>query len=111
MNKVVVDAENATARVTIDGVERELEICFRDWHPFLKETVWVGVRVGVQGRKLWRTPVSICRNTLYNPNNLSGSPQYVLVAVSPINSINRNLCHVAIVAFWDLVPDEAKSRR
>ena len=110
MNKVKV-LQN-TAIVTINGDTREFPIEWRDGMPWLNgEAAWVGVKLGRTGQKVWLSKARICRNARYKASGLSGTPEYVLDAYSPLNSINHEGVFVQIMAWWDKVPDGAKSQR
>ena len=102
--------------VNLNGVSREFPVTIENGVPTFVEPVFVGVRLGKGGTKLWKARLHIGRNARFQKMGadmarIAGVEEFVTFAYSPLNSINRDFVAVAVVAFWDLVPEKIKSRR
>jgi hypothetical protein len=102
--------------VRLNGVSREFPVTIENGVPAFAEPVFVGVRLGKGGTKLWKARLQIGRNPRFAKQDpvmarIAGVEEFVTFAYSPLNSINRDFVAVAVVAFWDLVPEKIKSRR
>lgn len=112
-----VEIKGNEAIVKIGGEARSFPIEYKEGHPCFVQSVQVGVKLGKAGSKVWSSNLGIYKNDRFSkyPDpqmaKLAGISEYVLGACSPLNSINRNFVNVEIVAFWDCVKEEQKSKR
>jgi hypothetical protein len=102
--------------VRLNGVSREFPVTIENGVPAFVEPVFVGVRLGKGGTKLWKARLHIGRNARFQKMGadmarIAGVEEFVTFAYSPLNSINRDFVAVAVAMFWDLVPEAQRSRR
>jgi hypothetical protein len=113
----IADSTAAIASVNINGTVQEHPITWVEGHPQFVDAPAVGVLLGKGGTKVWRSSLRICKNDRYARHGtpekarLYGCEEWVGVAYSPLNTINRDGVHVTIVAYWEEVPIAHRSKR
>lgn len=107
----LITIEENTATITINGKPKSVLIDWKEGMPALVESLWVGVKIGKTGKKVWLARLKICRNTRYKEGSLSGSSEWLVSVTNPLNSINHGGYNTQIVGWWEDIDDKIKSER